>query len=194
MSISSYEALFNALVRLMRPLVEIVVHDLQSQAICYIEGGLSKRAVGDPSLLQADDLATELDKIVYPKLNFDGRLVKSISVPFEQRWLICINCDVSVFNHMQNLSQQFLALDQRVVPESLFVNDWQERIHLAIHGFLDHKAWGFDNLSHSQKKEIVQHLYALGAFNEKNAAEYVAKILSIGRATVFNYLKQWRKK
>ena len=31
-----------------------------------------------------------------------------------------------------------------------------------------------------------------GAFKGKSAANYVAKVLSIGRATVFNYLKELR--
>ena len=30
------------------------------------------------------------------------------------------------------------------------------------------------------------------AFKEKNAADYVAKVLGLGRATVFKYLKEWR--
>jgi predicted transcriptional regulator YheO len=35
----------------------------------------------------------------------------------------------------------------------------------------------------------VEALYHQGAFKGKNAAGYVAKILGIGRATVYNYLK-----
>ena len=194
MQISHYEALFSALVRLMQPLVEIVVHDLRSQTICFIEGELSRRSLGDPSLLQADELLENLDKIVYPKLNFDGRLIKSISVPLGKKWLVCINCDVSVFNHMHNLSEQFLAEQKTPMLESLFKNDWQEKLHVAIHSFLEQRSWNFNTLSHAQKKLVVQHVYALGAFQEKNAADYVAKVLKIGRSTVFNYLKHEKNK
>lgn len=194
MTISAYIPLFDALVRLLAPLVEIVVHDRESGTIHYINGGLSKRSVGDASLLERQELEHDLDKIVYPKLNFDGRLIKSISVPLKERWLICINCDVSVFSHMQTLSQHFLPISHTHQPKSLFKSDWQERLHVAIHSFLDQNTWAFEALSRSQKRQVVQHLYEQGAFHEKNAADYVAKVLNISRATVFNYLKEGKNK
>lgn len=190
MDLSGYISLCDAFVLLMKPLVEVVIHDLKTNTICYVNGNLSKRKVGDFSLL--DDLETGLNKIVYPKLNFDGRLVKSISVPIRDTHLICINCDVSVFSQMQSLSEQFLAIHPK--PESLFKNDWQEKLHISVHNFLEQKSWSFDHLKGLQKKELIKHLFDLGAFNEKNAPDYVAKILSMGRATIFNYLKQWRTK
>ena len=190
MQITDFLPFFDAVVRLMKPLVEIVAHDLESGFIYYIKGGLSKRAVGDLSLLDTGDFQKDLDKVVYPKLNFDGRIIKAISLPVGSRWLVCINSDVSVFSQMQNMSRHFLPMDQAPQPDSLFKNDWQERLHLAIHSFLEHKAWIFDQLSRSQKRHVVEHLYHQGAFQEKNAADYVAKVLNISRATVFNYLKQ----
>lgn len=44
------------------------------------------------------------------------------------------------------------------------------------------------HLSQSDKKALAKHLFDLGAF----AADYVAKGLELGRATVFKYLKKWR--
>ncbi len=37
------------------------------------------------------------------------------------------------------------------------------------------------------------YLFDIGAFHEKNAADYVANVLNMGRATIFNYLKEFRK-
>ena len=192
MSFSIYQPFFQAMVLLMKPLVEIVVHDLESGVICCVEGTLSNRKVGDPSLLDPGELEANLDSIVYPKLNFDGRLVKSISVPLEGRWLVCINWDVSVFSQMQSLGQEMLQRGTQPKPESLFKNDWQERLHLSVHAYLKDKAWSLDAMTGKQKKEVVRHLFDMGAFNEKNAATYIATILSMGRATIFNYLKEWR--
>ena len=59
-----------------------------------------------------EEIENELEQIIYPKLNFDGRLVKSISVPIKEnekiKALLCINCDISVFSQMQILSQIIL--------------------------------------------------------------------------------------
>ena len=193
MSCSTYVPLCNALVLLFKPLVEIVIHDLKSNTISYIVGNLSQRKMGDPSLLDIDDLDESLDKIIYPKLNVDGRLIKSISVPVDQQWLICINCDVSLFAQMQQVSEIFLQHEQSIMPSSLFKNDWQEKLHQVIHAFLKEQNWHFDHLNKKQKIEIVFYLFQEGALTEKNAADYIANALGLGRATIFNYLRRWRQ-
>ena len=192
MIISNYIALCNSIVILMKPLVEVVIHDLTSDTIYYINGNLSNRKLGDPSLLKIKNFETDINKTIYPKINFDGRLVKSISIPVENKWLICINCDVSIFNQMKDLGTVFLNQDETSKPENLFKNDWQERLHIAIHTFLNKKKWHFDDLNSSKNKELVEYLFTIGAFDEKNAVDYVAHILQIGRATIFKYLKELR--
>lgn len=189
MSLSNYISILNAIVQLMDPLMEIVIHDIAQNRIAYINGKLSKRKVGDASLLDPEDL-TNIDQIVYSKVNFDGRLVKSVSVILEDQYLLCINCDVSIFNKMQALSSAFLQMGNQ--PQSLFVNDWQEKLHVSIHTYLQSNNLSFDNLSQNNKKALTKHLFGLGAFHEKNAADYVAKVLGLGRATIFKYLKEWR--
>jgi predicted transcriptional regulator YheO len=198
MKISGYIPICNAIVSLLKPLVEIVIHDLQTDKIIFIAGDLSKRNIGDPSLLDIDmhDIEKKIEQIIYPKLNFDGRLVKSISVPLKEneqiKALLCINCDVSVFSQMQSLSQIMLPNLEVEKPNMLFKNDWQERLHLAVHNSLKEKNWSFESLVPRQKKILVHELFIAGAFAEKNAADYIAKILDMGRATLFKYLKEWR--
>src|SRR5690606_13618971 len=159
--------------------------------ILYIKGSLSRRKPGDQSLLHTDKMA-DVDKIIYPKINFDGRLVKSISVVLEAKWLLCINCDVSVFSQMKTLSHVLLKKHESEKPKSLFTNDWQEKLNMSIHSYLQTHHLLFENLNNVNKKMLVRHLFELGAFNEKNAADYVARTLNLGRATVFKYLKELR--
>lgn len=192
MSLKSYAAIGDALVRLMHPLVEVVIHDLKANTICYKNGELSRRQIDDPSLLDADISDADVSDIVYPKLGIDGKLIRSISIVLEKKWLLCINCDVSIFNEMSKLSQHLIAFEERAQPHRLFVNDWQERLHKAIHDFVRAQRWRFAELSLRQKKELIKHLFEHGAFSEKNAADYVARSLGVGRATVFNYLREWR--
>lgn len=187
--LSNYIPICDAIVRLMDPLIEIVVHDINQNRIVYISGKLSNRKIGDASLLDTEGL-NSIDQIVYPKVNFDGRLVKSISVLLEEKWMLCINCDISIFNKMQDLSSALLQMGNQ--PQSLFTNDWQEKLHVSIHSYLQNHNLSFDHLSQNDKKTLTKHLFDLGAFHEKNAADYVAKVLGLGRATVFKYLKEWR--
>lgn len=191
MALSDYIPILNAMVSLMKPLLEIVVHDIKSNKIIYINGDLSARKVGDPSLLETEALI-DIDQTVYPKINFDGRLIKSISIILEKKWLLCINYDVSLFNKIKDLSEIILQVGGSNKPKSLFANDWQEKLHVTIHEYLQSYHLSFEHLNAKQKKALVKHIWKLGAFQEKKAADYVGKVLGLGRATVFKYLKEWR--
>lgn len=193
MSVFHYFSICDAIVLLMQPLVEIVIHDIADDKIIYVNGKLSGRKIGDPSLINKDEL-DGIDKRIYQKINFDGRLVKSISLVLEYKWLLCINCDVSIFSKMQDLSHVILHSPVNSKPASLFANDWQDKLHFSIYSYLQNHGLSFDSLTQRNKKAVTKHLYDLGAFNEKKAANYVAKILSLGRATIFLYLKEWRGK
>lgn len=195
MKLSNYISICQAINLLFRPLVEVVIHDIKSKKIYFIDGEISNRKAGDDSFL--GEINDEIEKVVYQKVNFDGKLVKSISILIKDNeqlvGLLCINCDVSVFKQMQAISNTFFASDTIPKLENYFNNDWQEKLHVAIHAKLVKKKWNFDLLTNSQKKEIIQYLFKQGAFVEKNAAGYIAKVLNMGRATIFNYLKEWRK-
>lgn len=191
MALFNYIPICDAIVLLIRPLVEIVIHDIDSNDIIYINGSLSNRKVGDQSLLDREGLS-DIEQVVYQRINFDGRLLKSVSVVLESKWLLCINYDLSIFSKMQELSSVLLQKNMDFQPRSLFTNDWQEKLHVTIHSYLQNHNLSFNHLANADKKALAKHLFNLGAFNEKNAADYVAKVLNLGRATVFKYLKEWR--
>ena len=192
MELETYERLCDGFARLLSPLVEAVIHDLSTGKVSYLSGELSNRKAGDPSFLDTDNLENDLCQVTYPKLNFDGRLVKSISIRLDDRFLLCLNCDVSIFNQMQSLSQTILSVTQQEGPSSLFKNDWQERVHQALHQAIVKRGWSFGSLTGKQKKDVIKYLFQQGAFSEKGAADYIAQVLGMGRATVFNYLREWR--
>lgn len=189
-------SLLDAFVELLSPFVEVVVHNMRTNKIIYINGNISKRCIGDDSLLDIPQLQSGVWKNQhYAKLNFDGRLVKSISIPYEEEHaMICINCDVSIFHKIKTLAEQLLQSDKLVNarPEALFKNDWQDKLHIAIHHYLNTKHWCFESLTNHQKKQLLQYLFGLGTFEQKNSVDYLANILSMGRATIFNYLRVWR--
>lgn len=193
MNLKTLTPILDAVVMLMPHLIEVVVHDLNNKTIAYINGQLSKRQIGNPSLLDQEAFETKLEEMIYTKLNFDGRLVKSISVRIDSQFLICINCDISIFETMQKITQQFLSTPIEQKPISLFKSDWQEALHKEIHNFLNEKKWIFNNLDGAQKKDVIHYLFLHDAFNEKHAVDYIAKVLTIGRSTIFKYLKEWKE-
>lgn len=209
LDITIYIPICEAMVLLMSPLMEIVIHDLETGTICFIAGEISGRQVGDPSLLDKTSVESDIldlekidnpmEQIIYPKLNVDGRLIRSISIPLREqneiKALLCINCDISIFQQMKIIGQRFIGLSSpNSQPQSLFKDDWQERLNIAIHDYLKEVGWSLETLSNSKKKQLAQHLYETGAFREKKAADYVATALKLGRATIFNYLREWRTK
>lgn len=198
MDITPYIAFARSIIQLMNPLVEVAIHDLKTNTIVFIEGNLSKRKIGDPSLIDntSKTFKQEIDGKIYTKLGHDGKLIRSISIPIEERgnivMLICINYDITLFKDMEHMSNQLLGVMTHKQPEALFKNDWQERLHLFIHEELNKDGLRIETLSQKQKKDLLEKLFAQKAFDEKNAADYIASILNIGRATVFNYLRKWR--
>jgi predicted transcriptional regulator YheO len=57
--------------------------------------------------------------------------------------------------------------------QSLFINDWQEKLHVSTHAYLQNHNLLLDHLSQSDKKALAKHLFDLGVFHEKNAAVFV---------------------
>ncbi|MBU0882063.1 MAG: helix-turn-helix domain-containing protein, partial [Gammaproteobacteria bacterium] len=75
-------------------------------------------------------------------------------------------------------------------PDALFRDDWQERINTFLHSWLRQRQLGLNLLTREHKRELVEALHAEGAFKGKSAANYVANVLNMGRATVYKHLKE----
>lgn len=191
-----YISIAQAIGHLFNPLCEVVIHNLKTQKIEFIVNNLSRRTIGDDSLLgEGADWHTELSNgVIYEKINWDGRRLKSItSVLYNPQkeviGLFCINMDISSFAQINNLIESFLKpLAVSAQPDALFRNDWQERIHQFVHTYIQENNLSLASLGRPEKKNLVELLYKQGAFNGKKAANYVADVLGIGRATVYKYL------
>lgn len=70
-------------------------------------------------------------------------------------------------------------------PES----NWQQQVDAEILQFLDTKGLTKAGLRRTEKRELVLHLRDRGFMHYKEATSYLADVLRISRATVYNYLK-----
>jgi len=197
--LKQYMVIGQAIVDLMDPLVEVVIHDIETNKIVFIAGSLSGRKKEDESLLEDTIHQNEDDFVnkIYSKMNTNGQLIRSISIPIYHQTklisLMCINFDISIFETMNALTTTILTKQLSRQPDTLFKNDWQEKINQFIHCKVRSDNKKIDSMSNKEKKEIVLTLFNNGAFTEKKAADFIAKILHMSRATIFNYLKVWRK-
>jgi D-arginine utilization repressor len=192
-----YFSVAQAISQLLYPYGEVVIHDLKTQRIAAIFNNFSKRKVGDESLLEEMLTPKKLPDVfpTYFKTNWDGRNLKCITATLKNQkdepiGLLCVNLDVSKWEEMENFLQQWLQVKESKKPELLFKDDWRERINTYVSGYLKKKALSLKHLDKETKKEIILTLQKEGAFKAKNAAHYIADILNISRATLYNYLRR----
>ena len=196
---NQYQNISEAIAALLHPYAEVVVHDLEKQQVEILVNNFSKREIGSPTLLE-DMEFTPGQWVIgpYEKLNWDGRKLKSISVVLRDdqgipEGIMCINLDVSMANELHQMLELFLKPNSLIdPPEELFKDDWHEKINIFVHNWLKENARTMGNLTRVEKRRLVMLLYEQGAFRGKQAANYVASVLCLGRATVYKYLKEAR--
>jgi predicted transcriptional regulator YheO len=179
---------------LLHPHGEVVVHNLKTGKIAAIYNNFSKRKVGDESLIEELADYTKLPDVFppYTKTNWDGRQLKSATATLRDKkgtpiGLLCINLDVSRWEDFRLLLTQWLSNQNQ--PEVLFKDDWREKINLYVSDYLKKEGTVLKALSKEKKQELIKALHREGAFRAKNAATYVADVLDLSRATIYNYLR-----
>ncbi len=189
----------DGLAALLFPFAEVVVHDLATQTIAHLVNPLSRRQVGDATAL--DDITFDDDDGLigpYAKTNWDGGRMRAISVLVRDDTrrpigVVCVNLATSAFEQARATLELFArGVEVSPLPAKLFRDDWQERILAFLHPWLEARQLTLGQLTREQKRELVIALDRTGAFRGKSAADYVANLLGMGRATVFNHRKAAR--
>lgn len=194
---SNYKTVADCIAALLFPHVEVVVHDLETQTVIHIANNISRRKLGDDSALEEipDDLESSARLGPYEKLNWNGQKVRSVSGVMlgdtgKPEALICINLNFSVLEQAKEALDLFFQASRILPqPDTLFRDDWQERINTFLHAWLKEHSLSLNNLSRDQKRELVEALHTEGAFRGKSSYDYVANVLNMGRATVYKYVK-----
>lgn len=196
-ALKDYFSVAQAITALLYPHAEVVIHDLETGQIAAIYNPFSKRKVGDESLIEElPDYASLPDIFpIYTKVNWDGKKLKSSTTTLRDKnktpiGLLCINLDVSKWEEFRHLLDQWSNIQSHQnQPEVLFKDDWREKINLYVSDYLSKEGLTLKMLSKEKKRDLIQTLHREGAFKAKNAANYVADVLDLSRATVYNYLR-----
>jgi len=190
----------DGLAALFRPFLEAVVHDLATDSIAHIANPFSPREVGDPSDLQGIAFAPSAHVIgPYEKINWDGKRIKSISVVLRDGagrviGLLCINADVSEFDAARRMLQAFLGVAESTDSvEPAFRDDWHEKINRFVGAWAAEHHTTLPRLDRAGRNALIAALHQTGAFEGRSAHAYVAKILGVSRATVYNELARARE-
>jgi predicted transcriptional regulator YheO len=194
--LATAKALAQAVPLLFGNRVEVVLHDLETETIGCIENPFSQRKPGDPSNMQETDFRPG-DTVIgpYEKVNWDGSILRSISVVLRDdagkaRYVLCINHDQADLQQLNQLVRNLQPTQiAGVQPDSLFRNDWHERLNVFVSDWCAHRDLRIDALDRSTRRALVGSLQDSNALAGRHAAAYVARLLGVSRATIYNDLR-----
>ncbi|MFF8999770.1 transcriptional regulator [Streptomyces achromogenes] len=191
-----------ALGRMFPGLCEVVLHDLRDpeHAIRAIENNLSGRQVGDPAteLGLARIADPDYPGVVqnYPNRFPDGRPAKSTSIGIknaagEYVAALCLNLDVSVLSPVTLALSNLVATDteHRERPLETLRDRTTRELREAVEARAAERAATPRSLSREEKRALVRQLQRDGYFDSRDAAQTIADLLGVSRATVYNYAK-----
>ncbi|CAN7271313.1 helix-turn-helix transcriptional regulator [Pararhizobium sp. LjRoot238] len=192
----------DAIATLFSPHVEAVLHDLDSGLIFHIANAFSKRRSGDSSLNEAGLASSLEDDVIgpYGKSNWDGRRLKAITAVLRDAdgrpiGLLCINHDIEAF---AGIFDQLKSMVDIAAPmpktSALMAEDWREAVNSVIGDFLGTRRATLAGLTSADMDELIGMLDARGVFAIRKAVPYVAEILKLSRATIYNRLGVIRQK
>lgn len=195
--LKAHTAVAQAISMLLYPHAEVVLHDLSTGRIAAIYNNLSKRKIGEESLLEKTTHLAKLPDVFppYSKVNWDGKKMKSVTATLRDPkgtpiGLFCINLDLSKWDEMHQFILGWIeGMDDKEKPDLLFKDDWKEKINIFVSDYLQKEALSLKTITKEQKQELVRTLHRKGAFQAKKAASYAADVLGISRATIYNYLR-----
>ncbi|MEV7688883.1 transcriptional regulator [Streptomyces bungoensis] len=191
-----------ALGRMFPGLCEVVLHDLRDprRTVRAIENNLSGRQIGDSAteLGLARIADPRYPSVVqnYPNRFPDGRPAKSTSIGIRNSAgdyiaALCLNLDVSVLSPVTLALSQLVATDTGHPDEPLesLRHRNARALREAVEAGAAERGGTPRSLGRDGKRELVRQLHRDGWFDSRDAAQTIADLLGVSRATVYNYTK-----
>lgn len=202
------ERLAKGVVAVVGPHCEVVVHDfsdLEHSAV-VVAGDVSGRSPGAP-VPDLEFISSELnenspDEINYRTIKGDKEFQSStIWIRDENQkpiGAICINIDYQGLNQAYALLEK-LTISARQAPDHIVQNtmakDMDDLIDLSVSTFLRQEGIpNIEALSQNDKLRIIEIAEERGLFQLRGAAQRLADILNVSRASIYNYRANVKEK
>ena len=195
-----YQPVACAITALIPGEVEVVVHDLTTGLVALVENARTPRTAGDPSMIDLDaleqDIATGSMIGPYTKFDTDGAKMKSVSalimdIDKTPMALLCINLRVGAFDAASAILAQLTSIPDTTgqQPRSLIKNDWREDVNAMLHGALAKRKTSLAGCKKPDRIAILTAFDEAGIFDIRGSSDYVASVLNISRASVYELLR-----
>lgn len=195
-----YQPVAFAITALIPGEVEVVVHDLTTGLVALVENARTPRTAGDPSMIDLDtleqDIATGSMIGPYTKFDTDGAKMKSVSALIRDidntpMALLCINLRVDAFEAASAILAQLTSITDtpRQQPRSLIKNDWREDVNAMLNGTLAKRKTSLAGCKKPDRIAILMTFDEAGIFDIRGSSDYVARVLNISRASVYELLR-----
>lgn len=204
--LAHYVNMAQVLGEMFAPILETVVHDLrkpEESIIAIYNGDLTGRNVGDAATnLGRRLLEGEFPDVLvgYQNESPNGQKLKSASLAIRDAdgsliGVLGLNMNVSYFDQFGSFIEQFISSqksDHVSAPERFKghldgMTTPKEDIREAINRYITSHNWNAQTLSYTDKRQIVEHLYANGYFKSRGAVTIIADELGLTRPSVYNY-------
>jgi predicted transcriptional regulator YheO len=189
------------MVAVVGPHCEVVVHDFGDleHSVVAIAGSVTGRKPGAP-VPDLSFTAGELDGNTPDQLNYHSRIglrnLQSSTIfirDAENRPVgaVCINVDYSEHLQVREMLEKLttpIRESAELVVSDTFARDVDELIEMAVTNFLQQEdIAGLDTMSHDEKLRLIDRVEARGLFQIRGAVNRMADILSVSRASIYNY-------
>ncbi len=200
-TLEQYQPICVAIGRLFPNHVEVILHDLLTEKIAYIENAFSHRVIGDDSLIDVKALHNETENVIgpYSRINSDGKTLKSVSVIIKNDKnkpvaLMCMNFQIEEIDAAIALLKSFTDLStQQQTSDSLMSEDWREKVNVLMRKTLHIQQTTLVMAKRQDKIAILKSLDEAQIFAIRGSSNYVANALGISRANFYEILRDARK-
>ena len=193
--------LAEGIVAVVGPHCEVVVHDFSDieHSAVVVAGNVSGRDPGAP-VPDLDFISTELDSDTPDQLNYrikiDSRELQSSTI-----WVrdadgtpigaVCVNVDYSGLLQVRTLLEHFTAPAREVpsfVVRDTLAKNLDELIEHSVSAFLRQNGTPrIEMMSQEDKLRLVAIIENHGLFQLRGAAQRLADMLNVSRASIYNY-------
>ncbi len=193
--------LAEGIVAVVGPQCEVVVHDFSDpeHSVVAIAGNVTGRKPGAP-VPDLSFTSGELDCNTPDQLNYHAQ-IGSRNLQSSTIWLrdpqgtpigaVCINVDYSEFRQARELIDKFMAPvwdSSEFVVSDTFAKDIDDLIELSVANFLHQENIpDVETMSHEEKLNLIQIVEERGLFQIRGAANRLADLLNVSRASIYNY-------